>query len=185
MGNWIRQRSRWIKGYMQTSLVYPRNPVDLVRRVGIKNALGFALLIGGTPLTFLATLPMLFLFTSWLAFGLNLDALFPGDLLYVGLFNLILGNSLMVLVNMFGVFRRRNLGLMVFALANPFYWMLHSIASYKALWQLITKPFYWEKTNHGISKQAQSARLYTFPAPVQPAPADAAYEDLDEDVEAA
>ena len=185
VGNWIRQRSRWIKGYMQTSLVYLRNPVDLVRRVGIKNALGFALLIGGTPLTFLATLPMLFLFTSWLAFGLNLDALFPGDLLYVGLFNLILGNSLMVLVNMFGVFRRRNLGLMVFALANPFYWMLHSIASYKALWQLITKPFYWEKTNHGISKQAQSARLYTFPAPVQPAPADAAYEDLDEDVEAA
>ena len=114
-----------------------------------------------------------------------LDALFPGDLLYVGLFNLILGNSLMVLVNMIGVFRRRNLGLMVFALANPFYWMLHSIASYKALWQLITKPFYWEKTNHGISKHAQSARLYTFPAQVQPAPADAVYEELDEDMEAA
>jgi glycosyltransferase XagB len=27
-----------------------------------------------------------------------------------------------------------------------------SVAAYKGLWQLITNPFYWEKTNHGISK---------------------------------
>ena len=98
VGNWIRQRSRWIKGYMQTSLVYLRNPIDLVKRVGVKNALGFGMLIGGTPLTFLATMPMLILFFSWLILGLNLDALFPGELLYVGMFNLFLGNSMMILV---------------------------------------------------------------------------------------
>ena len=49
VGNWTRQRSRSIKGYMQTSLVYLRNPIDLVKRVGVKNALGFGMLIGGTP----------------------------------------------------------------------------------------------------------------------------------------
>jgi cellulose synthase/poly-beta-1,6-N-acetylglucosamine synthase-like glycosyltransferase len=165
VGNWIRQRSRWIKGYMQTSLVYLRNPIDLVKRVGIKNALAFAMLIGGTPLTFLATMPMLMLFTAWLVLGVNLDALFPGVVLYAGLFNLFLGNSMMVVVNAFGVVRRRNYGLALFALANPFYWLLHSVASYKALWQLITKPFYWEKTNHGISKQMHAAKIYQFPAP--------------------
>jgi cellulose synthase/poly-beta-1,6-N-acetylglucosamine synthase-like glycosyltransferase len=164
VGNWIRQRSRWIKGYMQTTLVYLRNPIQLTKRVGLKNTLGFAMLIGGTPLTFLATLPMLLLFSAWLLFGSNLDALFPGVLLYAGMINLFLGNTMMVLISMLSVVRRRNFGLTLFALANPFYWMLHSIAAYKALWQLITKPFYWEKTNHGLSKQVRPATLYTFPA---------------------
>jgi hypothetical protein len=39
------------------------------------------------------------------------------------------------------------------ALLNPVYWTLHSIASYKALWQLLTKPHYWEKTVHGLTTQ--------------------------------
>jgi hypothetical protein len=113
------------------------------------------MLIGGTPLTFLATMPMLLMFLAWLVFGANLDALFPDKLLYVGMINLFLGNSIMVVVNMFGVVRRRNYGLTLFALANPLYWMLHSLASYKALWQLLTKPFYWEKTNHGLTKHSE------------------------------
>jgi len=28
-----------------------------------------------------------------------------------------------------------------------------SIAAYKGLWQLLRNPFYWEKTQHGVSKQ--------------------------------
>jgi cellulose synthase/poly-beta-1,6-N-acetylglucosamine synthase-like glycosyltransferase len=149
VGNWLRQRSRWIKGYMQTTLVYARNPFSLVKRVGLKNALGFAMLIGGTPLTFLCTLPMWFLFVGWLVLDLPLDAFYPKTLLVIGIINLFVGNALMIGVNMIGVMRRRYYGLLPFAFGNPLYWMLHSFASYKALWQLITKPFYWEKTNHG------------------------------------
>ena len=37
---WIRQRTRWIKGYMQTALVHLRSPRRLVRQVGIIDALG-------------------------------------------------------------------------------------------------------------------------------------------------
>jgi cellulose synthase/poly-beta-1,6-N-acetylglucosamine synthase-like glycosyltransferase len=157
VGNWIRQRSRWIKGYMQTTLVYMRDPARLVHSVGIKNALGFALLIGGTPLTFLALLPMWVMFTAWLLIGFPLDTLYPPVVLYAGLFNLVLGNGLMIAVNMLGVGKRRNYGLVMYALANPLYWILHSIAAYKALWQLITNPFYWEKTNHGISTYVEPA----------------------------
>lgn len=49
VGNWIRQRSRWIKGYMQTTLVHSRNPWRLLRQVGPWKFLGFFLLIAGTP----------------------------------------------------------------------------------------------------------------------------------------
>jgi hypothetical protein len=145
---------------MQTSLVYARNPVDLVRRVGLKNALGFAMLIAGTPLTFLFPLPMWLLFLGRAVLDLPLDAFYPKTLLIIGTVNLFLGNGLMIGINMIGVVRRKYYSLLPFALGNPLYWMLHSFASYKALWQLIFKPVYWEKTNHGL--------VQATPAPERP-----------------
>lgn len=153
VGNWIRQRSRWIKGYMQTVLVHTRHPVALVRRVGWRNALGFALLIGGTPLTFLSAPPLWFMYLVWLLTRTHaFDFLFPPIILYVSLFNLLIGNGLMIYLNMLAVFKREYYHLLPFAFLNPLYWVLHTIAAYKALWQLFTRPFYWEKTRHGISK---------------------------------
>lgn len=155
-GNWIRQRSRWVKGYMQTFLVYSRDPIGLTRRIGLRNFLSFALFIGGTPITFLAT-PI---FYAMFVFGLigmlfgnqSMAVLFPKWVLYVALFNLVIGNFLGIYLNMIAVFLRKNYALMPFALLNPLYWLMHSIASYKALGQLFTKPFYWEKTQHGITR---------------------------------
>jgi len=150
--NWVRQRSRWIKGYMQTLLVHLRQPMHLVRTAGLVQSIAFALLIGGTPVTFLLTPPLLALFAislftpaSWMA------ELFPDWVLWVSLANLLMGNAAMVYVSMMGAFKRRRYRLVPWALLNPLYWLLHAIASYKALWQLITKPHYWEKTLHGLS----------------------------------
>lgn len=155
-GNWIRQRSRWIKGYMQTVLVHTREPIALTRRVGLKNALSFLLLIAGTPLNFLAFPIMWVFYLVWLVTGTKaFDEIFPPVLLYVGLFNLLAGNGLMIYLGMLAVFKRRYFELSLFALANPIYWFMHSIAAYKALWQLFTKPFYWEKTVHGITTHQQ------------------------------
>ncbi|RYF47223.1 MAG: glycosyltransferase, partial [Cytophagaceae bacterium] len=46
-GNWIRQRSRWLKGHMQTTVVHMRNPVRLVREVGLVGFFGFIFFVGG------------------------------------------------------------------------------------------------------------------------------------------
>ena len=78
-------------------------------------------------------------------------------MLYLALANLLLGNFLGIYLNMIAIYLRKNYALMPYALLNPFYWMLHSIASYKALGQLVTKPFYWEKTRHGLSRVAGHA----------------------------
>lgn len=42
----------------------------------------------------------------------------------------------------------------------PAYWLLISFAAYRALVQLVTNPFHWEKTEHGVSRfnQGQSYR---------------------------
>lgn len=151
--NWIRQRSRWIKGYMQTWLVHNRNPLRSLRKLGLKNWLSYQFFIGGSFFTFLTSPIMWLLFIYWLLTRAHwLQNLFPSWLVYLGLFNLLVGNAIGIYLNLVAVFRRGYYDLAFYALLNPIYWQLHSIAAYMALWQLFTKPFYWEKTIHGISK---------------------------------
>lgn len=151
--NWIRQRSRWIKGYMQTALVHSRHPLRLLRSIGLKQTLGFALLIGGTPIAFLVYVPTILIYMLWLFSGTHaFDPYFPPWVLDIGLFNLTMGNAFAIYLSMLAVFKRRQFSLMPYSLTNPIYWVLHSISAYKGLWQLMTKPFFWEKTNHGLTK---------------------------------
>lgn len=153
--NFIRQRSRWIKGYMQTSLVHARKPIALLKQIGFIKFLSFALLIGGTPLTFLFVIPFyvltaitLFLPSDWLF------QIFPVWLLWLCLVNFIFGNSVMVYLSMMGPYKRGAFALTLWAMLNPVYWLLHSISAYKGLWQLLTNPHYWEKTEHGLTTHA-------------------------------
>lgn len=158
--NWIRQRSRWIKGYMQTYLVHMRNPAALVRKIGWKGFLGFNFFIGATPVIFLVYPLLLTFFICYIVFDLSsIRTLFPDWVLFMSIFNLMVGNILMIYVNMMAVFKRRYYELILFAIANPIYWLMHSISAYKGLFQLVTNPFYWEKTNHGLSKVSNPTNI--------------------------
>ncbi|MBN9171577.1 MAG: glycosyltransferase, partial [Microbacterium sp.] len=161
MGIFVGQRSRWIKGYMQTALVHARQPLRLARTIGLRRFASFALLIGGTPVTFLGVLP--FTALTVVAFFIPWDQLsvaFPAVVFWVCLLNFLIGNGLMVYLNMMGPYKRGTFWLVAWALLNPVYWILHSLAAYKALWQLITKPHYWEKTEHGLSEFDERAAAF-------------------------
>jgi glycosyltransferase XagB len=150
--NWIRQRSRWIKGYMQTWLVHNRNPVKLLRTIGLKAWLSYNLFIGGTFTVFLINPIMWTLFMVWVLFQPDwMTRLFAGWVWQFASFSLVIGNLLAIAMNMLAALRRRKYRLAVLSLTNPLYWVLHSVAAYMGLWQLITKPFYWEKTDHGLT----------------------------------
>ena len=167
---WIRQRTRWIKGYMQTALVHTRRPVRLVRDVGVVDALGFLLLIGGTPLTFLLA-PLLWVGTAtWYGFGEpRLPLVDSGVFWLIALIDLIAGNVIMIGLNMVAAVRDRGWRWAPFAVLNPLYWILHSWASWRALIQLIRNPFYWEKTPHGLDAGAPaSVAVIASPAPAGP-----------------
>jgi cellulose synthase/poly-beta-1,6-N-acetylglucosamine synthase-like glycosyltransferase len=150
--NWLRQRSRWIKGYMQTWLVHNRNPLRLLRKIGLKNWLSYNFFIGGTVAIFLINPLMWLFFAIWIIFQPAwMSQIFAGWVWGIAIFSLIVGNLLAVLLNMLAIFARRNYELIPYALTNPLYWSMHSIAAYMGLWQLMTKPFYWEKTDHGLT----------------------------------
>jgi glycosyltransferase XagB len=152
-GNFIRQRSRWIKGYMQTFLVHTRRPLHLMRTTGPLGFLGFVFFVGGTPLSGLLNPIFWALYLIWLAASaLSLDPVFPQVVLFISLFNLLAGNGAFIYLSMLAPIRRGWLKLIPYGLTGFAYWVLISIAAYKGLWQLLRHPFYWEKTRHGVSK---------------------------------
>jgi glycosyltransferase XagB len=165
LGNWLRQRSRWIKGYMQTWLVHMRRPGRLYAELGFLRFLGFQLCIGATVLTLLLNPLLWLMFVNWVQ-GLppDLEPYFPPWVVSFALFNLLVGNACMIYFFMLGAYRRGYNSLIFYALSAPAYWALMSVAAYKALWQLVHNPFYWEKTTHGISRlTARERRLAVSP----------------------
>jgi len=147
---WIKQRTRWIKGYMVTALVHTRRPLQMWRTLGVNGYIGLVGLIAGTPAMFLACPPLwafwLYTFLGGSVKGLDV----PGWVLTATTFNLFVGNISMILLTMFAARRRGNIRLMPFALLLPAYWVLHSLAAWRALFHLMLKPDHWEKTPHGI-----------------------------------
>ncbi|WP_445682529.1 glycosyltransferase [Radicibacter daui] len=150
--NWIRQRSRWIKGYMQTYLVHMRHPLALYRSVGHGGFWGFQFFVGGTMLSGILNPIFWAFYAFWLFFGGHfLDPFFPTVLLHLSLFNLLAGNGLFTYLSIIAPLKRGWTHLVPWGLTVVGYWALMSVAGYKALWQLIKNPFYWEKTQHGLS----------------------------------
>lgn len=167
---WIRQRSRWIKGYMQTWLVHMRSPIKLYKTLGAKSFWGFQFFVGFSSLTFL-TAPILWsLALLWWILPPELaQNWLPKWLIWLTISNLML-NFIIHWVMMICCVSFKPESSVSYKIAGffyPFYLLLHSIASYKALYQLIVKPHFWEKTTHGLYKHMQNTatrqNLLTIP----------------------
>ena len=77
--------------------------------------------------------------------------MFPTTILYLGTAGLFIGNAAFTLTTMAGCMARRNHDDVKWALLSPVYWILISVAAWKAMFQLAHRPYYWEKTTHGFS----------------------------------
>jgi len=149
--NWIRQRSRWVKGYIQTWLVHMRHPIQLIKDIGFKAFFSFQMVVGGNIFTVLIN-PLYWLTTTiWLLFRFDyISTLFPGPIYFLSAFSLFVGNFAFTYINVAGAMGRGYYEMVRAALFSPLYWGLMSIGGWKGFFQLITKPHYWEKTIHGL-----------------------------------
>ncbi|MDB5166043.1 MAG: glycosyl transferase [Candidatus Saccharibacteria bacterium] len=153
-GNWLRQRSRWIKGYMQTFLVHTRNPRQIQKHPLDMHIFTFYLVVGGKVLSILAN-PLMWLLTlSYFILkpivGATIESIYPTPIFYIALVTLVFGNLLYLYYFMLGTAQREQWNLIKFVVIVPLYWLMMSIAGFYALYQLIVKPHYWEKTTHGL-----------------------------------
>ncbi len=166
LGNWIRQRSRWIKGYIQTYLVHMRNPFRLVKQLGT-HAIIFQLVIGART-TFMLINPILWImtisyFVLYRFVGPTIESFYPAPIFYMAVFSLTIGNFLYLYIYMIAVAKRNQWDLVKFIFLVPVYWLLVSLAALKAFKQLIFQPHFWEKTNHGLqTSQISKAFLPKF-----------------------
>jgi cellulose synthase/poly-beta-1,6-N-acetylglucosamine synthase-like glycosyltransferase len=159
-GNWLRQRSRWLKGWMQTYGVHMRRPLLLFRQLGARGFFFFQGQFAGVILSALAH-P---LFYALLAFDWTQGQLFnePQSLigaqfLAIALFNLAAGYGASLALGLATARGRPGLRLARELLLIPFYWLMISAAAYRALFQLVTSPFHWDKTEHGVSRQVSAS----------------------------
>lgn len=149
LARWLRQRTRWVKGYIQTYFVHMRHPLQLWRDLGPAGFFGFQLLVGGTPLVLLLN-PIFWLLTLMyvLTGSTFITSLYPGALYWLGLTSLVAGNFIFMWLFMAACVHQglyRNVKWMFLA---PLYWLLMSLAAFRAAYQFFSRPHYWEKTNH-------------------------------------
>ena len=163
--NWVKQRSRWYKGYLQTWLVHMRDPRRLWRELGPRGFVGFQLFVGGTPLIALLNPVFWALTATWfLARPDIIEALFPAWLYYLSLVCLVAGNFLFLYASVVSARVLGTPGLVGAALISPIYWVMMSIAAVKAVAQLVTAPSFWEKTTHGLDVPSSKKESRGAPA---------------------
>lgn len=203
--NWVRQRSRWVKGFIQTHFVHSANPLVTLKHLGLWGYFGFYQSVGASSLMLLlnpffwaAGLLYLYLLLHGLSAGASIGELLTGPhtplfreliavpelgglslwpMIYTGagqsafysrlsiLFFaisvvLLAANFLFIFTHYIACRRRGFKGLAKYSLLMPFYWVMISFGAWKGFIQLFYKPYYWEKTVHGIGKVDQQAENF-------------------------
>ena len=146
---WIRQRSRWIKGYAITWAVHMRDPLRLWGQLGTKRFIGFQILFLGTLSQFVLA-PLLWSF--WLVlFGLPhpVTSIAPWSVVITLGALFLLSEVATLAIAALSVATPRHRWLIKWIPMMHFYFPLAAVASWKGYGELVWKPFFWDKTAHG------------------------------------
>ncbi|MDX2204871.1 MAG: glycosyltransferase family 2 protein, partial [Hyphomicrobiaceae bacterium] len=158
---WLRQRTRWIKGWMQTWAVHTRRPRRLRRELGLRATIATHAVFGGLIGSALVQ-PLFYALVAYQAATGTLlapaESALAAAMLYVCWSNFLCGFAVSMLVGAISVWRRGRRRLALEALLMPLYWLLISAAAYRALYQLFREPFLWEKTPHGAARRGRRPR---------------------------
>jgi cellulose synthase/poly-beta-1,6-N-acetylglucosamine synthase-like glycosyltransferase len=149
---WLSQRSRWFKGWLQSWLVMMRSPLAISREMGWKAYLVFHLLIGGMLLSSL-THPMFILYILYIVRLIwieGISALSPMQifLFTVDIVNIAASYTVFLLMGTRAMIPHERKLIGRRWLYTPLYWLLLSVAAWRALYELRHKPFVWNKTPH-------------------------------------
>lgn len=165
ISSWIRQRSRWIKGYLQTYLVHTRKPFEFIKEFKIQ-ALVFQLVIGARMIFILVNPLLWFLTISYFALyqfvAQEIESLYPPLVFYPAVILLIFGNFCYFYSYMIACVKRGYWDLVKYIFLIPFYWGLASFSAILAFYQLIKKPYYWEKTEHGLHLKMLQTKVLPY-----------------------
>ena len=161
--NWFFQRTRWIKGYLQTYLVHMRKPRAFFKGIKNPHLVTFQLIVGGKVLSMFInplmwTITIVY-FTLRPYVGTFIDSFFPAPVLYMAVFSLVFGNFLYMYYYMIGCAKREYDDIIKYVVLVPFYWLMMSVATWHAVYRIIRTPHYWNKTPHGLHLKHKKGSL--------------------------
>ncbi len=158
---WFGQRARWLKGWMQTSLVHLRHPRTLWRDLGPRTFFGFNVLMGGVILSALVH-PLVYGYALWKVSTGDLSLWPPQGwtavVWWAGVANLAFAYIVGIALTALATLRRHDARLAAHALLLPAYWMMISFAAYRAFADLALRPYHWRKTTHTARKQRETGQ---------------------------
>jgi cellulose synthase/poly-beta-1,6-N-acetylglucosamine synthase-like glycosyltransferase len=148
---WVRQRSRWLKGYAMTYVTHMRAPRRLWGDLGPRGFAGFQVMFLATLLQAL-TAPVLW---SWWLVAFGLPHPLAGVIGWAGIVAvtglLVLSEAVNLTLAALALRRTGRRWMLPWVLTLNFYYMLSTIAALKALAEMLHRPFFWDKTDHGMT----------------------------------
>lgn len=150
--SWILQRTRWQKGFIQTTFVHLRHPFRFKNEIGGWGKLaGFFFIVPGSILVNILNFVSWIILAIWLvAHPPIIQTLFPLPILYLSVFSFVVGNFFFTYMNLLATYRRKRYDIVKYNLLSPVYWIMLAIATVRGTVEFVTKPHYWEKTVHGV-----------------------------------
>ncbi|WP_296585271.1 glycosyltransferase [Xanthobacter sp.] len=171
---WIGQRTRWLKGWAQTLLVHGRRPRVLVRDLGPAGTIALMLLTAGPYAAALVHPLCLALLIADIVRGVaglpctHMAEVVTSALTYATLVTGYAGAAATMTV---GLGRRGIRPGWRTVASIPFYWLLLSVAAWRAVIELIRRPYHWQKTEHGAARRGGGGGLRSSAsAPPRPRP---------------
>lgn len=166
VSEWVRQRSRWMKGWMQTLIVHSAHPLSLARDLGWKGVFAFYIFVGGMVLS--TAMHAIFLTTTLVLVLIGaLTQGMPSPWVFAGLASLLVGYGGAAALSVVGLERLRRRGAVMAVFGLPIYWLLAALALTIAMRDLLVRPHHWAKTNH----KGFPDGLPTDGVPLKPLPA--------------
>ena len=168
------QRSRWLKGFIQTGLVQTRNPLLSMKEMGVWRYLAFNFFALGTPISLLIN-PLMWTLTAlyitarlaqWGPAVSFIEAMFPPGIYYVAMMVAVFGNLFLWYQKLVTPLERGEYGIGKWLLLVPLWWAFTCVSAYQAVGELLipSKRFKWNKTEHGHD-QAAAPEQIGQPAP--------------------
>jgi len=158
--SWLKQRARWIKGHLHTYLIYMRSPLKTKRAFGVGGLNVISNMLGVATLTMVIT-PILIVILLLYYCGVIKFHYRMAQVNYIcGIMIFIVGMLSILLMSGIAVFqsrifyeyykiqRYRHLKMLSLSILFPLYLIFHMIASYIAIYELISEPHHWNKTKH-------------------------------------
>lgn len=150
--HWLPQRTRWLKGYLQTWGVHTRRPW----RLGWRGVFAMTVTLGAGIASAAAHGPSL----AWVLASVMVAAIagLPPETPALALSVLVLGMAAAWLSCAIGA-RRAGIDYgPADMICAPAYWALLSLAFVHAAWRLASDPFTWDKTPHRREAPAETDR---------------------------